>query len=254
MIRTIVNGLRICTRLPHQSRWIPAHIRFTSSRANGNVSAQPPALPRGIQLRDYQEECIQSVLSYLSRGEKRLGISLATGSGKTASKPICPAEYSLTTIKVIFTQLIDRVEPPNPNATQTLILAHRRELVEQAARHCTAAYPTKSIDIEMGSNHASGAADITVASVASMVSRGRVEKFDPSRFKLVLVDEAHHIVARGYMQVLEHFGLHERGSSTAALVGVSATMSRFDGLALGAAIDHIVYHKYVCRFWNTGLN
>lgn len=38
-----------------------------------------------IRLRDYQEECIQSVLSYLQRGEKRLGVSLATGSGKTVS-------------------------------------------------------------------------------------------------------------------------------------------------------------------------
>lgn len=36
-----------------------------------------------IQLRQYQEECIQSVLSYLQSGHKRLGVSLATGSGKT---------------------------------------------------------------------------------------------------------------------------------------------------------------------------
>lgn len=39
--------------------------------------------PAGIKLREYQEECIQSVLSYLKQGHKRLGISLATGSGKT---------------------------------------------------------------------------------------------------------------------------------------------------------------------------
>ena len=39
--------------------------------------------PAGIKLRQYQEECIQSVLSYLEQGHKRLGISLATGSGKT---------------------------------------------------------------------------------------------------------------------------------------------------------------------------
>jgi ATP-dependent helicase IRC3 len=37
----------------------------------------------GIRLREYQEECIQSVLTYLGKGHKRLGISLATGSGKT---------------------------------------------------------------------------------------------------------------------------------------------------------------------------
>ena len=38
-----------------------------------------------ICLRGYQDECIQSVLSYLEKGHKRLGISLATGSGKTVS-------------------------------------------------------------------------------------------------------------------------------------------------------------------------
>ena len=39
--------------------------------------------PVRIRLREYQEECIQSVLSHLNKGYKRLGISLATGSGKT---------------------------------------------------------------------------------------------------------------------------------------------------------------------------
>ncbi|KAH0556948.1 hypothetical protein GP486_005262 [Trichoglossum hirsutum] len=202
----------------------------TSSGCPSFAAESPPSPPAGVRLREYQEECIQSVLSYLNRGHKRLGISLATGSGKT----------------VIFTQLIDRLLPPNESATQTLILVHRRELAEQAARHCLHAYPSKSVEVEMGSSHASGAADITVASVQSITSNDRIMKFDPRRFKLVLVDEAHHIVAPGYMKVLSHFRLlnsSERSLQAPALVGVSATFSRFDGLRLGAAIDHIVYHK-----------
>lgn len=95
----------------------------------------------------------------------------------------------------------------------------------------------------MGETHASGAADITIASVRSMVSGDRLSKYRADRFKLVLVDEAHHIVAPGYLQILSHFGLKETGTTSPALVGVSATFSRFDGLRLGAAIDHIVYHK-----------
>lgn len=95
----------------------------------------------------------------------------------------------------------------------------------------------------MGEIRASGAADITVASVRSMDSGDRISKYDPKRFKLVLVDEAHHIVAPGYMRTLGHFGLDSPRESGPALVGVSATFSRFDGLRLGAAIDHIVYHK-----------
>jgi ATP-dependent helicase IRC3 len=95
----------------------------------------------------------------------------------------------------------------------------------------------------MANSHASGVADITIASVQSITSGERLEKFDPTAFKLVLVDEAHHIVAAKYMEVLRHFGLAEKSDSSPALVGVSATFSRFDGLKLGAAIDHIVYHK-----------
>ena len=95
----------------------------------------------------------------------------------------------------------------------------------------------------MGTTHASGAADITIASVRSIVSGDRISKFKPDRFKLVLVDEAHHIVAPGYLETLEYFGLLHPTVTSPALVGVSATLSRFDGLRLGAAIDHIVYHK-----------
>jgi ATP-dependent helicase IRC3 len=123
-----------------------------------------------------------------------------------------------------------------------MIIVHRRELVDQAARHCRIAYPDKLVEIEMGKDTATGAGDIIIASVQTL-ARGRVYKFDPSAFKLVLVDEAHHIVARSYRDALGHFGLNEQSANGPILVGVSATFSRFDGLKLGAAIDHIVYHK-----------
>ncbi|KAI5455563.1 P-loop containing nucleoside triphosphate hydrolase protein [Mariannaea sp. PMI_226] len=199
---------------------IPYRFSLIRTYASAHTSKKP------LRLRDYQQECITSVLESLKHGHKRVGISLATGSGKT----------------VIFTQLIDKV-PSSRDANRTLILAHRRELVEQATKHCQLAYPDKTIEIEMGNVHATGTADITIASVRSITSKDRLSKFDPSRFKLVLVDEAHHIVAPGYLRVLEHFGLEEKRKESPSLVGVSATFSRFDGVKLGAAIDEIVYHK-----------
>ncbi|GKZ35988.1 hypothetical protein AbraIFM66950_006861 [Aspergillus brasiliensis] len=206
-----------------------AHLRFNSTvTSNALPSAiTSPAKPPAIVLRDYQEECIQSVLDHLDQGHKRLGVSLATGAGKT----------------VIFTQLIGRIPPRNGVHDKTLILVHRRELVEQAARHCRLAYPNRSVEIEMGNNVATGSGDIIIASIRSLTSKDRISKFDPRRFKLVLVDEAHHIVAPTYRVALEHFGLNNPSPDSPALVGVSATFSRFDGLKLGAAIDHIVYHK-----------
>lgn len=128
------------------------------------------------------------------------------------------------------------------------MLAHRRELVEQAARHVRQLYPHKTVDVEMADRHATGVAEITVASVQSITSGERLLKYDPAKFKLVLVDEAHHIAAPTYLAVLKHFNLMEKDAKThTALVGVSATFSRADGLSLGAAIDHIVYHKLVSR-------
>lgn len=140
--------------------------------------------------------------------------------------------------------MIEKIRPPLPDATQTLVLAHRKELVEQAAKHCRNLYPDKTVDIEMASQHASGLADITVASVQSITSGDRLMRYDPSKFKLVIVDEAHHIVARRHLDVLQHFKLVDKENlGPTALVGVSATFSRHDGVGLNAAIDHIVYHK-----------
>ncbi|EAW11963.1 DEAD/DEAH box helicase [Aspergillus clavatus NRRL 1] len=95
----------------------------------------------------------------------------------------------------------------------------------------------------MGTSHATGTGDIIVASVQTLARGTRLSKFDPAQFKLVLVDEAHHIVAPSYREALTHFGVDKESPDSPALVGVSATFSRYDGLKLGAAIDHIVYHK-----------
>jgi len=84
-----------------------------------------PAAPR--PLRPYQEECVDACLRAVAEGKRRLGISLATGAGKT----------------VIFTNLIGKVHLQDPRRYQTIILVHRRELVEQAARHCVEFYPDK---------------------------------------------------------------------------------------------------------------
>src|SRR5579859_5730566 len=90
------------------------------------TTALSPAPSR--TLRPYQEECVEACLKAISEGKRRIGISLATGAGKT----------------VIFTNLIGKVQLEDPKRYQTLILVHRRELVEQAARHCVEVYPDKA--------------------------------------------------------------------------------------------------------------
>jgi superfamily II DNA or RNA helicase len=94
----------------------------------------------------------------------------------------------------------------------------------------------------MANRKASGYADITVASVQSLISKDRLSKYDPEFFKLLLIDEAHHAAASSYMNVLKYFGA-DTLNTLVNVIGVSATLSRFDGLKLGAALDYIAYHK-----------
>jgi ATP-dependent helicase IRC3 len=233
-----VQGAFGLTRLSRQTifpttwRTLP----FCVPRGNRRLQSQDATKSKGdgekakhkTELRPYQTEAIRSVLDYIAKGERRLGISLATGSGKT----------------VIFSHLIGRILPPTPEANQSLVLGHRQELIQQAANHCRNLYGDENVEIEMGKSVASGLAGITVASVQSLISRDRLSKYDPARFKLILVDEAHHIAARSYAEILRHFGLVDNAQDQhIALVGVSATFSREDGLSLGKYIDHIVYHK-----------
>lgn len=94
----------------------------------------------------------------------------------------------------------------------------------------------------MGNFHSSGTADITVCSVQSLIRPDRLAKFNPEWAKLILIDEAHHAAAPTYLKILEHFGAMTK-ESEAVVVGVSATLSRLDGLKLGTALDEIVYHR-----------
>lgn len=74
-------------------RWTPV---FPSTRWNcyatvsAGVDVAPPVNPPiKIRLRQYQQECIQAVLDHIEKGHKRMGISLATGSGKTVCFAVC---------------------------------------------------------------------------------------------------------------------------------------------------------------------
>jgi hypothetical protein len=71
----LFQGLRLPPISPNLRRFATAPFRIQAIN-------KPPLK---IQLRKYQEECIQAVLAHLKKGHKRLGVSLATGAGKTVS-------------------------------------------------------------------------------------------------------------------------------------------------------------------------
>lgn len=151
---------------------------------------------------------------------------------------------------MIFTHLIHHVKSLN-KGDKVLIIAHRKELVQQAYATACKVYPNLTVEVEMGKQAASGDADITVASIQTLIRSNRIEKFDLSEFKMIIIDEAHHAAARSYLNVLEHFNAMSPNTNT-YVVGFSATLERLDGLQLGKAMDHVVYNRGVVDMIESG--
>ena len=123
-----------------------------------------------MELRDYQQECIQTIQSmhpgsYLCQ--------MATGLGKTAT----------------FTHI--------PRQGRVLLLSHREELVHQPAR-----YYDCPVGFERAQEHSKGE-EVVSASVQTLVRR--LNRFSPSEFDMIITDEAHHASATTYRKIYNHF-------------------------------------------------
>lgn len=171
-----------------------------------------------FQLRPYQEQAIAGIRSQLSLGSSRTLVAMATGLGKT----------------VVFASLPGALGLPG----RWLVLAHRSELLDQAASKLRAVNPELHVEVEQAHRRA-GSADVVVASVQTLQGR-RLERLDPEEFAAVIVDEAHHATAPSYRKILRHFGVDAPGGAR-PLIGVTATPRRGDGVGLGAVFDSVSY-------------
>lgn len=166
-----------------------------------------------MRLRHYQVECVRRIFKTWLMARSVLAV-LATGAGKT----------------VIFAEVARRVPG------RVLVIAHREELVEQAAKKLEAVCRER-VDIEMADRRAARgamAARLVVASVQTLSSPARRERFACDYFAAVVVDEAHHAPAASYRAVLGHF-------EAAKVLGVTATPKRKDELALGQVFDQVAF-------------
>lgn len=110
--------------------------------------------------------------------------------------------------------------------------------------------PELRVEIEQASYNADHTADVIVASVPTIgrlepsgAGGSRLLRFDPSLFKCIIVDEAHHVAAPSYLRVLRHFKALSDDSSL-LLWGCSATCNRHDGIGLAQVFPPpIAYHK-----------
>lgn len=169
----------------------------------------------GMELRPYQQEAREAVFEKWTGGTKRTLLVLPTGTGKT----------------IVFASIAEECVR---RGEHILILAHRGELLEQAA---------DKIKLSTGLGCAVEKADqtskgtwyrIVVGSVQTLMRERRLSGFPQDYFGTVIVDEAHHCISDSYQKVLQYF-------SDAKVLGVTATPDRGDMRDLGNYFENIAY-------------
>jgi DNA repair protein RadD len=159
---------------------------------------------------DFQRSCVTKIVRLLNQG-KRVLFWLDTGGGKTH-----------VAVEVILRELA--------KGGRVVFVAYGRELIKQASKRLIeAGVPEYDIGLMMG--HESHGLDrpVIVASVSTLARR------ELPKASLVVFDEAHHIAARSWARIAEHYRKRR-----ARILGLTATPYRRDGRALGRAFDEIV--------------
>lgn len=176
-----------------------------------------PELPETFKPRPYQAEAIKALIAGWQGPHNRLAVVLPTGAGKT----------------VVFSNLIDELLP-QLNGQRALVIAHREELIEQAAAKIRAVRPDLRVGVVKAERDEHQDVDVIVASIQTLAVERRRQAIRD--IGVIIVDECHHAAARSYMTVLEHFGAW-RGLPVA---GFTATMTRQDG-GLADVWQEVVY-------------
>jgi superfamily II DNA or RNA helicase len=171
-------------------------------------------------LRPYQEEAADAALARFAAGEQRTALVLATGAGKT----------------VIFAELIRRWVQRVPG--KVLVLAHRAELLFQAAEKIRLCAPSLRVGlVKAGINQTW--ADVMVASQQTLQRSDRLARIPD--VSLVVVDECHRAAGKTYQKVLTELGcLRPDGPR---VLGCTATFSREDSKRLTDFFQSVAYSR-----------
>ena len=174
-----------------------------------------------MELRPYQEEARRAVERDWQEGFNRTLLVLPTGCGKT----------------IVFAKV---VEDMVREGRRCLILAHRGELLDQAANKLLAATGLRCAVEKAEESCLNSWYRVAVGSVQSLTREKRLARFPAGHFDVIVVDEAHHCLSESYQRVLEHFG-------GARVLGVTATPDRGDMRDLGQYFQHLAYEYTLPR-------
>lgn len=167
-----------------------------------------------MNLRPYQLAAKAAVLEQWKSVDKTL-LVLPTGTGKT----------------IVFSAVTEECVR---QGKRVLILAHRGELLAQAADKLYKTTGLKSA-VEKAEQSCLGSFyRVTVGSVQTLMREKRLKGFSANYFDTIIIDEAHHAISESYQNVLRHF-------PAAKVLGVTATPDRGDMKDLGSVFESLAY-------------
>lgn len=174
-----------------------------------------------MELRPYQQQAKDAIFSEWKNGIKKTLLVLPTGCGKT----------------IVFAKVAEECVK---GGSRVLILAHRGELLDQAADKIG-----KSTGLGCATEKAEQTCigswfRIVVGSVQSMMREKRLNQFPNNYFNTIIIDEAHHCISESYQKVLRHF-------PNAEVLGVTATPDRGDMQNLGTVFESLAYEYTLPR-------
>ncbi len=168
-----------------------------------------------MELRPYQQEAKEAVFEQWENGARRTLLVLPTGCGKT----------------IVFAKITEECVR---HGDRVLILAHRGELLEQAADKIHKATGL-GCAVEKAEESCQGSwFRIVVGSVQTLMREKRLGRFPADYFNTIIIDEAHHCISDSYQRVLQHF-------PEAHVLGVTATPDRGDMRNLGQYFETLAY-------------
>lgn len=168
-----------------------------------------------MELRPYQKEAKEAIFEQWDSGVLKTLLVLPTGCGKT----------------VVFAKVTEECVR---KGDRVLILAHRGELLDQAADKLL---KTTGLGcaLEKAENSCMGSwFRVVVGSVQTMMREKRLGSFPADYFNTIIIDEAHHCISDSYQRVLQHF-------PDAQVLGVTATPDRGDMRNLGIYFESLAY-------------
>ena len=168
-----------------------------------------------MELRPYQSEAKAAIRAEWDKGVDKTLLVLPTGCGKT----------------IVFAKL---TEDMVREGKRGLILAHRGELLDQAADKIAKATGL-GCAVEKAEDSCLGSwFRVVVGSVQTLMRDKRLAQFPQDYFDFIIVDEAHHCISDSYQRVLQHF-------DEAKVLGVTATPDRGDMKNLGSYFESLAY-------------